>query len=139
MEIVKDVVSEEETSALTDGKYSQTFLAKVLAGKNEYQIKEILGFIADGCDIVLETYNQPMVDQELGLKNETVERFKVLDKKGMLITYLTADFTGSRSHTRKVMKQKEDEVKFEKAKFLSTIAFYVAFLSLTVAIISLLA
>ena len=28
MEIVKDVVAEEETHALTDGKYSQTFLAK---------------------------------------------------------------------------------------------------------------
>ena len=52
MEIVKDVVSGIETHALTDGKYSQTFLAKVLAGKNEYQIKEILGFIVDGCDIV---------------------------------------------------------------------------------------
>lgn len=139
MEIVKDVVSEEETNALSDGKYSQTFLAKVLAGKNEYQIKEILGFIVDGCDIVLETYAQPTYDRELGMKKETEERFKVIDKKGAVVTFLSVDFIGSDSYRRKIMREIKNEAKFKKAKMLSTIAFYVAFLSLTVAIISLLA
>ena len=139
MEIVKDVVAGVETHALTDGKYSQTFLAKVLAGKNEYQIKEILGFIVDGCDIVLEIYNQPTYDRELGIKKETEERFKVLDKKGAVVTFLSVDFLGSNSYRRKVMREIENEAKFKRAKVLSTIAFYVAFLSLTVAIISLLA
>lgn len=129
MEIVKDVV---------DGKYSETFLAKVLASKNEYQIKEILSYIADGCDIVLDTYRVPTYDGELGVKKETVERFKVLDKNGIVVTFISADFIGSHSHTLKIMREIENEAKFKKAKMLSTMALGVAFVSITVAIFSLL-
>lgn len=130
MEIVKDVV---------DGKYSETFLAKVLAGKNEYQIKEILSYIADGCSIVLDTYRVPTYNGELGIVKETVERFKVLDKNGIVVTFLSADFIGSHSHTLKITREIENEAKFKKAKMLTTIAYGVAFISVTAAIISLLA
>lgn len=137
MEIVKDVVAEEETHALTDGKYSQTFLAKVLAGKNEDQIKEILGFVADGCDIVLETYKQPMINGE-GLSNETIERFKVIKKSSELITYIAADYIGSNNHTNKLLRLQQENKNSEKSRMLSSAAFYLAFLALVIALISLL-